>query len=170
LCRAIPSERLTNNPRNESGVAKDDVMHRFIHPLSFFAAFLLLVGLILNGAINGLICREGCASPGTADLRTHLALALLGPGLLFAIAAWNIALGAHFRRSWRAGAALFCLPVIVWVILLTAAPALGIPGLGAGRSNGLITAITVGALTLFTVASILFVLPAPAENATHPSP
>ena len=144
-------------------------MHRYLHPLAFFASVLLMIGLILSGAVNALACRQGCSPSGT-DVRVRVALALLAPGILLAVAAWDIALTAQLlRRSWRAAAALFGLPLVFWTALLISTPSFRIPGLGAGSAGGLVTALTAGAFTLFTLTCILFVVPTPSESSPRPA-
>jgi hypothetical protein len=56
--------------RMESGAAKESVMVRFLHPLAFFSVILLLVGLIVVGADNVVLCANGC-SPSVSDLRAQ---------------------------------------------------------------------------------------------------
>ena len=117
-------------------------MRRFLHPLAFFAAALLLLGLVLDGAANALVCGSDCPTTVT-DLRLRVALALLIPGLALALAAWDIAVTLLvLRRSWRACALLFSLPLAAWITLLAAAPAFGLPWLGLDRANGAVTAIS----------------------------
>jgi hypothetical protein len=144
-------------------------MVRFLHPLAFFAAALLLIGLVVIGAANSLLCADGCSST-TSDFRTLLSLALLGPGLGLGVVAWDLAFTASItRRAWRTGGLLFGIPVLVWVALLAIAPTLGIPALGEGRSSMLATAIQSGALTLLGLMSVLFVLPTPATTPAYTS-
>lgn len=141
-------------------------MQRFLHPLALFASILLLAGLVgtlfVNGIANAAVCLDGCSS-GVSYLRVRLALLFLVPGLLLGVAAWDIAMTTlALWRAWRALGALLGTPLLVWIVLIVIAPA--IPTVGVGRldnahDNGLLVALEAGALTLWVLTSILFILP-----------
>jgi hypothetical protein len=131
-------------------------MQRFVHPLALCAVVLLQLGLIANGIANAYFCLDGCTSGAS---RTRFALLLMGPGIVVAIAAWDLALSAlAVRGAWRSSLVLFGVSVAGWAVLLRIAPTLGVPGLGEDRVSSPITALETGALVCWVLMCGLFVL------------